>query len=128
MRTKSYHRENYATNTARIHIDASLDPCPLSLSVLSHVVQVWNHPVKVPHESVRRAADANVWPVPYQPLSVQVGHTAHSHSRLATEGRALPSIAFHCRAQYTYPERKYCSATTTAFLLLCMALFHHMTI
>eukprot|EP00903_Cladosiphon_okamuranus_P015602 g14407.t1 len=33
---------------------------------------VWNHPVKVSHENVRRAADTNVWPVPYQPLSVQV--------------------------------------------------------
>lgn len=34
-------------------------------------LQVWNHPVKVSHENVRRAADTNVWPVPYQPLSVQ---------------------------------------------------------
>lgn len=33
--------------------------------------QVWNHPVKVAHEHVRRAADMNVWPVPYQPLSIQ---------------------------------------------------------
>lgn len=40
--------------------------------VLSLIVsQVWNHPVKVPHEVIRRAADTNVWPVPYQPLSIQ---------------------------------------------------------
>lgn len=36
------------------------------------VVQVWNQPVRVSHENIRRAADMNVWPVPYQPLTIQV--------------------------------------------------------
>lgn len=40
---------------------------------LCHVilVQVWNHSVAIPHESVRKAADTNVWPMPYQPLTIQ---------------------------------------------------------
>lgn len=35
--------------------------------------QVWNQPVRVAHETIRQAADRNLWPVPFQPLAIQVG-------------------------------------------------------
>lgn len=64
-----------------LHIGCPLDGMPSNRPSLSYFIccsfssrgmyQVWNHPVKVSHESFRRAADTNVWPVPYQPLSVQ---------------------------------------------------------
>ncbi|CAN0163688.1 unnamed protein product, partial [Ascophyllum nodosum] len=42
---------------------------PVAIKTLS---PMWNHPVKIPHESVRKAADTNVWPMPHQPLTIQV--------------------------------------------------------
>ena len=49
-------------------------PPPPSLHIKLNVYilgQMWNHPVKIPHESVRKAADTNVWPMPHQPLTIQ---------------------------------------------------------
>lgn len=52
-----------------VHHAVSFSTFPFSCHVM--LVQVWNHSVAVPHESVRKAADTNVWPVPYQPLTIQ---------------------------------------------------------